>query len=135
MVPAPPGELSVQVPPSSAARRCIEASPTPAGAQLGALGLIADGAVLPYGPEAFARFQDGPGFHLLADPILGAAVGFLCTAIAFGLSRKVPLWVPFALFGGLVLGSNEFGTVVTVAGTAIQVGATVMIARALIRCT
>jgi hypothetical protein len=104
-----------------------------AGMQLGTLGLIADGAVLPYGAEAFARFQGGPGFHLVVDPVACAILGFLCTAIALGVSRKVPLWVPFALFGGLVLGSNEFGWIVTVAGTMIQIAAVATVARALLR--
>ena len=42
-----------------------------AGMQLGTLGLIADGAVLPYGAEAFARFQDGPGFHIVVELVSG----------------------------------------------------------------
>lgn len=57
-----------------------------------------------------------------------AVLGFLFTAIALGLSRQVPVWVPFALFGGLVLGSNEFGWIVTVLGTAIQIVATAVVA-------
>lgn len=104
-----------------------------AGMQLSMLGLISDGAVLPYGVEAYTRFQDGPGFSIVVGPVVAAVVGFLFTAIALGVSRKVPVWVPFALFGGLALGSNEFGWVVTVAGTAIQVVATAFIARALLR--
>lgn len=104
-----------------------------AGMQLGTLGLIADGTVLPYGAEAFARFQEGPGFHIVVDPVVTAVLGFLFTAIALGVSRKVPLWAPFALFGGLVLGSNEFGWIVTVTGTMIQIAALATVARALLR--
>jgi hypothetical protein len=111
----------------------VAAALATAGMQVGALGLVADGQVLPYGAEAFTRFQQGPGFILVVEPVAAAIIGFLCTAIALRRSRAVPLWVPVALFGGLVAGSNEFGWAVTVLGTVVQVVATVMVGRAVLR--
>jgi hypothetical protein len=84
--------------------------------------------------ETYTRFQGSGFFDALVAP--GLVFGGLATLLLIGClvrTRLVPLWVPGALFAGMVLASGEFTDVVTVAGAALGAVANGWLVRALLR--
>ena len=96
--------------------------------------LVEQGSVPGSSIASYDRFQTGGLFEVLVAPgLVFGGVATLLTVGALLRTRLVPLWVPAAMVGAMVLSSGEFADPVTVAGAALGAAANLVLARQLFR--
>ncbi len=96
-----------------------------AGAKLTVLELVTgpDG-VTSAAVETYTRFQNGASFTLVTLPlVVGLGIGTILTTVALWRSNAVSRLVPAGVFVGVVLGSGEFPSAVTIVGHAVAAAA------------